>query len=232
MGAVEPRGAGTEHHGGPPGATSMRRLKDRLTYANVMASAAVFIALGGSAYAALRVPPNSVGARQIKAGAVTTGKVANEAITAAKVAEHSLTGQDISLPALGTVPMAADASHAANSDTVGGHSASCPVNTTLIRGLCFDSSSNPEAPNLEAAALDCSAKGGYLPSPMQLYSTQGTLQLGNGLSASQHQFTDTLYNTPGVSNNYTTIVVNGSGYPVEQPAGNPSAYYCVYPLVR
>ena len=153
-------------------------------------------------------------------------------MTAAKVAEHSLTGTDINLPALGAVPMAADASHAANSDTVGGHTASCPQGAVLIRGLCFDSQSNPEAPNLEAAALDCSAKGGCLPTPMQLYSTQGTLQLGNGRSASQHQFTDDLYNTPGVNNNYTTIVVNGSGHPVEQPAGDPSAYYCVYPLVR
>ncbi len=232
MGAVEPTGPDTESRGVVRLGKPMRALRDKLTYANVMASAAVFIALGGSAYAALRVPPNSVGTRQIKAGAVTTGKLANGAITAAKVAEHSLTGQDVDLNALGTVPMATSASQAANSDTVGGHSASCPANTTLIRGLCFDSESNPEAPNLEAAALDCSAKGGWLPTPMQLYSTQGLLRLGNGLSASQHQFTDTLYSAPGTNNSYTTIVVSGAGPPREQPAGDPSAYYCVYPLVR
>ena len=210
----------------------LRRLKGKLTYANVMASVAVFIALGGSAYAALRVPPNSVGSRQLKVASVTTGKVANGAITAAKVAEHSLSGTDINLPALGTVPSAANASNAANANTVGGHAASCPAEATLIRGLCFDSHSNPEAPNLEAAAEDCAAKGGYLPSPMELYSTQGTLQLGNGLGASQHQFTDTLYSVPPTDNSYTTIVVNGSGLPQEQPAGDPSSYYCVYPLLR
>ena len=44
-----------------------RKLKGKLTYANLMASVAVFIALGGCAYAALRVPPNSVGTRQLKA---------------------------------------------------------------------------------------------------------------------------------------------------------------------
>jgi hypothetical protein len=209
-----------------------RKLKGKLTYANLMASIAVFIALGGSAYAALRVPPNSVGTRQLKAASVTTGKVANGAITAAKVAEGSLTGSDIDLPALGTVPNAANASNATNANTVGGHVASCPTETTLIRGLCFDSHSNPEAPNLEAAAEDCAAKGGFLPTPMELYSTQGTLQLGNGLSASQHQFTDTLYSVPPTDNSYTTIVVNGNGEPKEQPAGDPSAYYCVYPLLR
>ena len=209
-----------------------RKLKGKLTYANLMASLAVFIALGGSAYAALRVPPNSVGTRQLKASSVTSGKIAKEAITAAKVAEHSLTGIDLNLPALGTVPNATNAANAANAVTVGGHAASCPPETTLIRGLCFDSHANPEAPNLEAAAEDCAQKGGWLPSPMELYSTQGTLQLGNGLGASQHQFTDTLYNTPGVSNSYTAIVVNGNGLPQEQPAGDPSAYYCVYPLLR
>ncbi len=208
------------------------KLKGKLTYANLMATVAVFIALGGSAYAALRVPPNSVGTRQLKAASVTTGKLAGGAITAAKVAEHSLTGQDLDLPALGTVPSAANANTADNANMVGGHAASCPESSTLIRGLCFDSHANPEAPNLEAAAEDCAAKGGYLPSPMELYSTQGTLQLGNGLSASQHQFTDTLYNTPGISNSYTTIVVNGNGSPQEQPPGDPSAYYCVYPLLR
>jgi len=210
----------------------IRKLRDKLTYANVMASIAVLIALSGSAYAALRVPPNSVGSRQLKAASVTTGKIANGAITAAKVAESSLTGAEINLPALGTVPQAANAANAANASTVSGHAASCPAETTLIRGLCFDSQSNPEAPNLEAAAEDCAAKGGYLPSPMELYSTQGTLHLGSGLGPSRHQFTDTLYSAPHTNNEYTTIVVNGSGLPVEQPAGDPSAYYCVYPLLR
>jgi hypothetical protein len=209
-----------------------RKLKGKLTYANLMASVAVFIALGGSAYAALRVPPNSVGTRQLKAASVTTGKLANEAITAAKVAEHSLTSQDLNLQALGTVPAAANATNAANANTVGGHAASCPAETTLIRGLCVDSHSNPEAPNLEAAAEDCAAKGGSLPTPMELYTTQGVLQLGNGLTPSQHQFTDTLYSNIGHSDEYTTITVNGSGAPQEQPAGDPSAYYCVYPLLR
>lgn len=55
----------------------MSKLRCGLTYANVMATVAVFIALGGGAYAALKLPKNSVGSKQIKRGAVTSRKVRN-----------------------------------------------------------------------------------------------------------------------------------------------------------
>ena len=42
----------------------------RLSYANVVATLALFVALGGSSYAALKLPRNSVGAKQIRSGAV------------------------------------------------------------------------------------------------------------------------------------------------------------------
>jgi hypothetical protein len=54
----------------------LSRLASRLTYANVMATLALFIALGGGAYAAVKLPRNSVGSVQIKNGAVTPQKVA------------------------------------------------------------------------------------------------------------------------------------------------------------
>jgi hypothetical protein len=53
----------------------MRRVRKRLTYANVMSSIAVFVVLGGGAYAATTLPKNSVGSSQIKANAVTSSKV-------------------------------------------------------------------------------------------------------------------------------------------------------------
>ena len=42
----------------------------RLSYANVVATVALFIALGGSSYAALKLPRNSVGSAQIRNGSV------------------------------------------------------------------------------------------------------------------------------------------------------------------
>lgn len=53
----------------------MKALKSKPTYANVMATIAVFIALGGGAYAATQLPKNSVGAKQLKVGAVTQNKI-------------------------------------------------------------------------------------------------------------------------------------------------------------
>ena len=54
-----------------------------MKYSNVMATLAVFIALGGSSYAALKLPRNSVGAKQIKNNAVTSTKVKNGSLLAA-----------------------------------------------------------------------------------------------------------------------------------------------------
>lgn len=198
--------------------------------AMVVALIALVTALSGSAYAALRVPQNSIGSRQLKANAVTNGKIANNAVTGGKVAPESLSGADINMAALGTVPMAANAEAAANANTVGGHAASCPANTTLIRGVCFDSTSNPEAPSLEAAAEDCAAKGGWLPTPIELYSVRGIINLGSGVGTN-HQYTDDVYNKPG-EGDYRTIVIDGTGALKEQELTQPSRYICVYALVR
>jgi hypothetical protein len=55
-------------------------LLKRLSYANVVASLALFIALGGVGYAATELPAKSVGTPQLKADAVTSGKVKNHTL--------------------------------------------------------------------------------------------------------------------------------------------------------
>ncbi len=62
------------------------RLRSRLTYANVMATIGVFLALGGGAYAAIKLPRNSVGPRQLQKNSVTGAKVKNGSLTAADLA--------------------------------------------------------------------------------------------------------------------------------------------------
>lgn len=54
----------------------MEPIRDRLTYSNVVATLALFVALGGGAYAAIKLPANSVGSKQLKTHAVTPKKVA------------------------------------------------------------------------------------------------------------------------------------------------------------
>jgi hypothetical protein len=70
------------------------RAKKGLSYANVMATIAVFIALGGSSYAAVNLKKNSVRAKHIAKGAVTSPKIAKNAVTSAKVKDGSLLSQD------------------------------------------------------------------------------------------------------------------------------------------
>ena len=197
--------------------------------AMIVALIALFAALSGTAYAALG--KNTVGSKQLKAKAVTAGKIANNAVTSAKVAKGSLTGEDINVNALGTVPSATNAASAGNANTVGGHGASCPGGTTLIRGTCFDAAPNAAAPNLKAAADACAARGGYLPTPMALYSTRQVLNLGTGVG-NDHQYTDTIYSAVGSGSNYTTVVIDGTGRITEQSADSASEFICAYALVR
>jgi hypothetical protein len=58
---------------------ALTKLRSRLTYANAMSTIAVFVALGGGAYA-VTVPRNSVGTKQLKANAVTGAKVKNRSL--------------------------------------------------------------------------------------------------------------------------------------------------------
>lgn len=58
----------------------MTRIRRRLTYANIVASLALFLAMGGTGYAALSLPKASVGAKQLKQGAVTSKKVKNRSL--------------------------------------------------------------------------------------------------------------------------------------------------------
>jgi hypothetical protein len=60
---------------------------------NAIALAALFVALGGTSYAAIALPKNSVGARQLRPGAVTSRKIRAGAITPGKLAGRSFGGR-------------------------------------------------------------------------------------------------------------------------------------------
>jgi hypothetical protein len=64
----------------------MRKLRSRLTYANITSTLAFCVALGmGSAYAASQLAPRSVGERALRPGAVTADKIRKQAVTAPKI---------------------------------------------------------------------------------------------------------------------------------------------------
>lgn len=110
----------------------MKQIRNRLTYANVMSSIAVFLMLGGAtAFAATKIGANEIKANSIKTGkivkeAVTAGKLKNGAVTEAKIADgavttnkianDAVTGDKVKESTLGEVPSAA------NAQKVGGQS--------------------------------------------------------------------------------------------------------------
>ena len=73
----------------------MKQIRPRITYANVVATLALFLALGGVGYAATHLPKGSVGARQLKTGAVTASKIKAGAVTGAAVKDGSLGAADL-----------------------------------------------------------------------------------------------------------------------------------------
>jgi len=91
--------------------------RPRLTFANVVSCLALFVALGGGAYAATQLPKNSVGPKQLRKNAVTGSKVRKNAIAGRNVRRNSLTGADIKLSTLGRVPTARSAATAGTANT-------------------------------------------------------------------------------------------------------------------
>ncbi len=104
----------------------MRTIRNRLTYANVMSTIAVFLLLGGgAALAAGRLGKNTVGTKQIK----------NNAVTAAKIKKGTITGTQINLAKLGTVPSATNAATANAATTAGTANALAPMEPRHIIGV-------------------------------------------------------------------------------------------------
>lgn len=65
------------------------RLRARMTYANVIATLALFIALGGSSYAALMIT-----GRNVKDGTLTGADIKNNSVTSADIRDGSLLARD------------------------------------------------------------------------------------------------------------------------------------------
>jgi hypothetical protein len=95
----------------------MRFPSPKLNYANVIATVALFVALGGVAVAA-GLPKNSVGTQQLKSGAVksadlrrgavTSGKIAEGAVTPSKLADGAVTSGKLGDGAVTPAKLAAD----------------------------------------------------------------------------------------------------------------------------
>lgn len=144
-------------------------IRKRLTYANVMSTMAVFLALGGSSYAALTISGSSI---------------KNRSIAGTKLRTNTLTGKHIKEASLARVPRAREA------DRLNGVSAvdlriKCPADTFPIADVCAERTPRAAA-SYGSAVLTCLAvgtpasPGRRLPTHGELRGALGAVQLAPG----------------------------------------------------
>jgi hypothetical protein len=201
----------------------MTRLRAHLSYANVMATLALFVALGGSAYAAVRI---------------SGSQIRDRSIPARKVKRNSLSGQEIAERKLGTVPRAFAATQAQTADQAetaanalrldgkapSDYRASCPANALQRAGdVCF--SRTRLAPASWPAALQvCRSRQLRLPTPGEL-----ALMYDHNDALQNAAWTDVGYaytggGTRALTLAQTTTRVLQTG---DTPRNLALAYYCV-----
>jgi hypothetical protein len=155
------------------------QLRKRLSYANVMATIAVFIALGGSSYAALRIDSADIANNSVRGV-----DVRNRTLSDRDVRRNALTGRSIRESRLGRVPRAREA------DRLGGLTAAdlllkCPDGTFLIADVCVETTPRP-AVNYGAAVVACAtteptrSPGRRLPTYGELDAALSGVQLAPG----------------------------------------------------
>ena len=151
--------------------TVLRAFRKNLSYSNVTATAALFIALGGTSYALTRIDSddvvnNSLRSSDLRNNSVRSRDIRDRNLKARDVRRNSLGGGVVKESGLGKVPRAGDA------ERVGGATAQdlrvrCPGDTTATTGVCIERSARPPDGFLGAANI-CDNAGRGLPTMSQL----------------------------------------------------------------
>jgi hypothetical protein len=133
------------------------KIRPRLTYANVISTLALFVALGGSSYAALKISGTSIERRSIPG---------------TKIKRNSITGKEVRESRLRVL-------HARRADRLGGLSAAqlkvrCPADTLPLADVCAERS--PRAASSYGSALLVCAEADTPKSPGRRLPTHGELR--------------------------------------------------------
>jgi hypothetical protein len=218
-----------------------------------VAALALFVALGGTVYAAKKarisgraIKVKSLPGNRLKVGSVPTNRLKPGALREV-LAQGSgpITGAEIDELSLGQVPEAAhaeiadtarsaldaqtavDAVNAINAQTVNGHSAGCFPSTVEFAGACWQTSSSESALSAPAAATSCATQGGTLPDALQLaaFAQQPNVNLDSG-----DEWSSDLTNMTG-PDEYAVVTVAANGSVAFTVSTAPRKFRCVIPLV-
>jgi hypothetical protein len=219
----------------------------------LVAGLALFVALGGTVYAAKKaridgkaVKVKSLPGNRLKLRSIPANRLKPGAFAALSAQAGPITGAEIDELTLGQVPEAAHAAtadtarsatdaqtavnavNAVNAQTVNGHGAGCLPGTQQFAGSCWQSFSSETAVNAPAAATSCAVQGGTLPEALQLaaFSQQPgvTLDSGTEWTSDIPVFTD--------ENIFAVVTVSAGGDFDFTSHANTRKYRCVIPLVR
>jgi hypothetical protein len=143
-------------------------LRERLTYANVMSTVAVFVALGGSSYAALHI-----GSGDIADNSIRGNDVRNHSLSERELKRNTLGSRSIRESRLSRVP------RARNADRLAGLTATdlkmkCPSGTFPTADVCVETMPRAAA-SYGTAVVECATTG--LPAgPGRRLPTHGELR--------------------------------------------------------
>ena len=176
---------------------------NRPSPALVISVIALFVALGGSAYAAKKI-----GSKEIKNNAITAGKIKKNAITTAKIQNNAVTGAKLNEGSLGPVPNATTAANAINAQNAqNAQNFSKYLNSGVKKG-----STGQNVTVLTAGPFTITGKckdegGGY--TNARLFIT--TSQVGSSVYATGGSYTEANFN-PGQEVEVNSSVTDNSPY--------------------
>jgi hypothetical protein len=217
----------------------------------VVATIALFVALGGSVYAAKKakidgraIRAKSIPGNRLKPRSIAANRLKPGVLDATAAPSGPLTGADINELTLGQVPNATHADtadtaqsavdaqtalnavNAIDARTVNGHSVGCLPGTQPFAGACWESSASI-AVDAPTAARKCAARGGALPEALQLaaFAEVPGVNLDGG-----SEWTGDITNVSGL-NAYGVVIVSAASKIDYMLSTTIHAYRCVIPLV-
>jgi hypothetical protein len=228
----------------------MRQGTLRHSPALVVSMIALFVALGGSVYAAnkARISGKAIKAKSLPGNRLQLHSVPANRLKPGVLSPASstgpLTGADINELTLGTVPSAVHAEsadtaksaidaqtalnavNAIDAQTVNGHSVGCQAGTQPFAGACWESSASSKA-TAPVAASKCAARGGTLPEALQLAAFAE--EVGVNLDSGDEWSAD-ITNVTGLDL-YAVVSVSATSEINFSLSTNTRAYRCVIPLL-